>query len=172
MSARRSDPPPTRPGPAVATRLLLWWAAGFGVYLLLIPTITHAELVAGLVLGLAVALVGAAASRAIGPPWRARLHWPSLWWLPVDLARDTWTVVAFLARYVASGGRASGHFDEVVLAAAEEREQGAVRAYAALLLSVPPGGYVVDVEVREEAADRVSVHRLGTPGRSGAVVDR
>jgi hypothetical protein len=146
--------------------LLLWWVVGFGLYLALIPAVTLAEAVVGLVLALGVACAAMVASRAFGaPPCPPRATLRRIGWLPVDVVRDAFVLVGFLVRSVFSRGRATGRFGHVRLRPLDGHEGKPERAYDVLLLSVSPSCYVLDVDVREESTDVVRLHRLGRPSR-------
>jgi hypothetical protein len=153
--------------------LVLGWAASLAFYLALVPSVTPAEAAVGLVVSLVTVAVAVAAGKAFGtPPRPSGATLRLLLVLPFDVARDVGVLIGFAARLLATRGRASGQFDEIELLASEDGSGRASRAYGALLLSVPPSCYVVDVDVREGSADVVRVHRLGRPHRAEQSVAR
>jgi len=142
-----------------------WWVVLLAAYVVLISSITPAELVAGAVvaaLASAVAMLATRGMRPAAPP--LRLPWWRLLLLPLALVRD---VGVLAARLVVRRAHA-GTTDDLRLPPAGEPR--AVRAYTVLALSASPASYVLDVrpgdpdDPDDPEPGSVRVHRLGTPG--------
>jgi hypothetical protein len=147
-------------------RWLLWFVLLWCTYLVLITSVTVPEATAGGLLAAVAALLGNLTSRVLGsPPRPPRLRWLSLLWLPVELAKDTWTLLLFWLRYVGSHGQPRGTFVNVRLGAHDADDAEARRAHGVLLLSLTPSCYVVDVTQSRQGDDTLRLHRLSGPGR-------
>jgi len=135
-------------------------------YLILITSITLPEVVTGAGLAVVCTLVATGVRRAFRASAEIpRFTWSGLRWLPLDICRDVWNLAVYLSRYPFPAKRLSGAtrtipVDRVPGADAESR-----RAYAAFVVSLSPGGYVVDVELADDGPDLLHVHELGRPGR-------
>ena len=132
-------------------RLVVWWLALWGVWLLYVGQHHAQEVVAGAIaaaLSAGVALAVARAARS-----RYRLDLPTLtraWRLPFDVLRDFAVVSLALVR-----GRPAGSWETVDLPLRVGGPQGPARsALLAVLASIAPNTYVVDLD-RERGVARV-----------------
>jgi len=151
-----------------------WWLLLLAFYLVLVSHVTALEIAVGLGIALTTALVAAAAAGPFRPASPPRvLEWRRVWWLPVDMARDTAVLVAItLRRVVGRGGAPEGRVERRGLPPGEGREAAGVRAYAVLVLSASPGSYVLAVDSRDDDPDEVALHLVGPSGRAGRAVTR
>lgn len=158
-----------------ATAFVAWWAVLLAIYLVLISSVTPAEVAVGALLAAGAAALSVVALRAFHPASAVpRLRWSRAVWLPYDMVTETIRVAGFVVRYLTSGGSAEGSFADATVAAGSPAPASALRAYGVLLLSLTPAGYVADdcagEEPSSEAAVTVRVHRIGAAGRFSGLV--
>lgn len=156
-------------GPALAVRIAetaTWFLLLVGAYLVFISEVTPLE---GAV-GCLVALVGAGAAaqtrRAERLTYRPALRW--LRWvvpLPSAIVTDTAWLLRRLVRQVA-GRQPGGQFVDLPLPTAHAGQASTQRAVAMLLLSMPPGSYVVGSTPDGRV---VRIHQLTSGRRTPAV---
>lgn len=166
-----------------AVAFVVWWAVLLAIYLVLISSVTPAEVVVGAVLAAGAALVAVVASHVLAPASAVpRLRWRHAVWLPYDMLVETATIAAFVIRYIVTRGRVGGSFTDVTMTA--QRQPGrrppaqasakALRAYGVLLLSLTPAGYVADDRAEQEPSSDgsvvVRVHQIGRTGRFARLV--
>jgi hypothetical protein len=129
---------------STAAELARWWLALTAGYLLLVLPPTRLEILVGVLIGGATAILAVAARRAFQPPLQVPSFVGRGVLLPVDVAGDavrmTWLLVT---------GRAFrtdvGTEDEIEL-----EDDDDIRAWAVLLTSAAPGSLAADVEKRGE----------------------
>ncbi len=170
-----------------AVAFVVWWAVLLAIYLVLISSVTAAEVVVGAVVAAGAALVAVVASHAFAPASTVpRLRWRHTVWLPYDMLAETAMIAAFVVRYIVRGGSVGGSFAEVTMTAerpAHRPSHGpapdqadALRAYGVLLLSLTPAGYVADDRAEQEPTSGggvvVRVHRIGRTGRFARLVEQ
>ena len=151
-----------------------WWVALTAGYLVLVSTVTTAEMVLGALLAGLATVVGIL---VIGPfrpdPPPRHVRWRSVLWLPVDVVRDVGATTVAVARSLAGAGHV-GREEDVVLLPQADGEAESLRTYAVLLLSASPGTYVERLEQAGEhhrdRGDRARLHRLGGAARSERAV--
>jgi hypothetical protein len=125
---------------------LLWWPVLFGGWLLTLSGLTSAELLAAIVVSLPCAAVAPVARRAVGASWRPRPQWVR-WLVPLPAAvlADTVRLGALPVRGRRRGGRELGRVRRIRLPRqADGRVAEAQRALASIVLSIPPGSFVLD----------------------------
>ncbi|MBY8882752.1 Na+/H+ antiporter subunit E [Actinacidiphila acidipaludis] len=126
-------------GLATAVSLLAWWACLFVLYLMLISSVTAAELV----LGAGGALLGAVAAEALRRVEEPRVGGVrallgAVAAFPLTLLREIGTLTAAVVRELRGAGD-SGRIVRLGL------EPGASAALTAALLSASPGACVIDI---------------------------
>lgn len=153
--------------PRAITRAAAWWALSFGIYLILISSVTIAEVIVGAALATVCTFVAIGVRRAVRPSSQLpRFEWRALLWLPLDIVRDLRDLAAYLVRYPFPAKRVSGSASTVPVERVPGADAESRRAYAAFVVSLSPGGYVVDVELTDSGPDLLHVHQLGRPGRA------
>jgi multisubunit Na+/H+ antiporter MnhE subunit len=137
-----------------AARLVGWWLVLWGVWLLYVGQHHAQEVVAGaaaaaLSTALAVGVAGAARSRyRLDPRPLTRA-----WVLPWSVVRDFAVVAIALTR-----GRPRGEWDTIELpVSGDDPESAGCRALLAVLASIAPNTYVVDLDRERGVAQ---VHNL------------
>ncbi|MGH3498471.1 MAG: Na+/H+ antiporter subunit E [Nocardioidaceae bacterium] len=165
------------PGPrrviGFGVRFGLWFAFVFGLYLLLISSITPAELVAGAVLATGSAAVAVLAGTAfhVDPrPPRGSARW--LVAVPGEIARGSAALAGLLWSTLLHPGKAHGRFTEAMLSSDEPGDHASRRAYAVMILSLSPGSFVVHLDRVDERRDRLRLHQIGSGGSLETVVTR
>ena len=153
-------------------RFIRWWAVLLALYLILISAVTVAELVTGAALAAVCALLAHLSRRALRPSSELPdFAWQKLLWLPLDMARDIWILTVYLARYPSPARRFTGTVSQISIAQVPGADAESRRAYGAFVVSLAPGGFVVDVELTDDGPDVMHVHQLGPSGRSARMVD-
>lgn len=123
---------------------VLWWLVLYGIYLIIISTISITELLVGAVFAAACAATALVTRRVLlTEAGSCRVPARALWFLPQQVAYDTRVLVL---------PRLEGRFEELTL------RPGTANGVATLLLSTAPGTYVVRVS---SDRDRLLVHRIG-----------
>ncbi|HWE66073.1 MAG TPA: hypothetical protein VG298_05465 [Acidimicrobiales bacterium] len=153
--------------------LMFWWAAGLGIWMLTLSSVSAAELAVAMPSALLCAGVAVGGRRALGARWRPEPVW--LRWfvlLPVAVAVDSVRVVALVVR---TGGRtdAAGSFRTYsVRPRPGTGRQDAWDAVAVLAVSATPGSFVVDVDTTDDGSKvTMLTHSLssGKPDMAEAV---
>ena len=129
---------------------LTWWVALYAIYLGAISTISATEIVVGAAAAAAGAVAAVAARHALltadnDGSYRPRARWLAP--LPAQVIRD-------LARLTRR--RVHGEYGDIALP--PDDRAAAQRGLAALVISAPPGTYVVEVDPDD---DVLLVHRIG-----------
>lgn len=134
---------------------VLRWAALTALYLALVGQVPIAEVVAGLLSGLAAMLLSWALRAMAERPFALRAPWHRLVpRLALSLARDAARVAIALAKAIPAGG--TGESLRQPFAADGDGAAGAGhRALAVLLASLAPNGYVIETGKRA-----LQLHRL------------
>jgi hypothetical protein len=141
----------------------VWWLALFGVWLLLVPQRSVAEIVAGAVVA-ALATLLAEAAQDIGLiHLRPRLHWlRELPRLPISVLRDCGKLAGALERQVFGGRPVVGRFRRVRFeSGGDEPHEAARRALETFRVSLPPNSYVVGIDPE---ANLMLIHELVPTG--------
>lgn len=122
----------------------MWWLALFGIYLIIISTISITELIVGAVFAAVCAAAGVACSRVLlKDAGSFRVPPRVLPFLPPQVVYDGRVLVL---------PRPEGRFERLRL------PRGTANGVATLLLSTAPGTYVVRVSGDR---NRLLVHRIG-----------
>lgn len=140
---------------------LFWEAAGVGIWLLTLSSVSVPELVTAALAAAPVAVVAVAARRAVGGSWALRPRWTA-WLLPLPAAvlADTVRVLRIAVTALAGRGVPGGRVREVRLPRDRPASRWRTRqATAAGLVSAAPGTVVLDVD---ERSGRVLLHDLGS----------
>jgi hypothetical protein len=139
---------------------LAWWVICFGLWMLLVFKTERAEMVAG-ALAAAAAATGVELVRAHGfAPFHPRLSWwHGLLRVPFDVLRETWALIALLARHVARGEPIEGHFRFVHFedCGGQDPRSQTRRAIAVWIGSVSPNTYVLGFDEKHDVA---VIHQL------------
>ena len=143
-----------------------WWAALFGLWLLLVFKLDVAELVTGAVCAAVAALGVVLVKRETHVHFRLRAAWLA------PLARLPWRTVAdsailfrALARQLAGGPAPRGSLRAVRFQAGGEHDPQASsrRALAGWLGSFAPNGFVVGIDLEEDVMLVHELVRSGSP---------
>jgi hypothetical protein len=139
---------------------LSWWAFCWGLWVLLVFKTEAAEIVAGAIAA-AFAATGAELVRSRGyAPFRGELRWcRGLLRLPLEVSRETWSMIGLLVRHYARGEPIEGrfrivHFDEC---AGKDPRSQARRAVATWRASVSPNTYLLGFDPERDVA---VIHQL------------
>lgn len=140
---------------------LFWTAAGVGLWLLTLSSVTLPEVLVAIAAAVPSAALAVAARRAVGGAWAPRPAWMS-WLLPLPVAvvGDTVRVLRIAAGVLVGRRVPSGEIREVRL----PRDRPAARwhtrrATAAGLVTAAPGTVVLDVD---GTSGRMLLHSLGS----------
>jgi hypothetical protein len=175
MAQARRTGRAVRPWVRRALGLGAWWPSLFAVYLLFGSPLSAAEIGAGILLAGVTAGAAVAATGPFSPaPPPPGLRWSRLAWVAADVTRDVGSLGQAVVKEARRGSRQGsiGTFEEVHLPHVDDSTDAGTRAYGELVLSLTPGEYVVDVDVRSGRRDRVLVHRIGAPARTRGTVLR
>lgn len=144
----------------------------FVIWVGTVAVLTTAELVTGLVVAVACAVLAVGARRFLGQSWRPEARWarwllPLVVAVPADAARLLLRVLPRLLRERTRGGRVAR---ERPPAGEEPARAGFRRAWGTLLVSASPGTVVLDWPPGDA---EIVVHELGSgPPRMEKVVTR
>jgi multisubunit Na+/H+ antiporter MnhE subunit len=141
--------------------VVFWWAAGVGMWLLTLSSISSPELVAAVAAGLPCAVMAVLARRAVGGPLAPRRAWLR-WSLPVPAAivADTVRVLALAAGVLVGRPVPEGDLRSVTLPRdPDDRAWQNRQAAAAVLVTTSPGTVVVDLD---PDSGEMLVHHLGS----------
>jgi len=139
---------------------LAWWVLAEILWLLFTSTVNASENIVGF--GSSVVAATAAeivrANRAF--VFRARLRWlRTAWRIPIQIARDTWTVFVVLALHVTGRRRVRGTWQAIPFR--HGRPAGALdagrRAIATVMASMSPNSLVVGIDPDD---DELLFHQL------------
>jgi hypothetical protein len=132
------------------------WLALAGLYLALVGQASRAEIVAGLLAGLAAALFSLLLREATARPLRLHAPWHRLVArVLVAILRDTARVTAALLRTAPAGNAGRRATQPYAPGGAGPEEEAGHRALVILLASVAPNAYVI-----EALRSSLIVHRL------------
>jgi hypothetical protein len=149
-----------------AVELALWWAACVGVWLVSLSAFSSQDLVVACVVSGPCAAVAVAARRLVDGHWRLthEAMWP-LVTLPWSVLTDTVRVLSMPWR---PGGRAAAELRWIYLGRdrGDTARDAGRQAALALVLSAPPGSYVVHVDRR----GRALLHAVGAPAATERAV--
>jgi multisubunit Na+/H+ antiporter MnhE subunit len=125
--------------------LLGWWVVLFGLWLLLVDTLTYPEVLAGAVAAAIAAFVALEVRLHSNVRFQPRLRWLLLLGnVPGGILRDSATLAAVLWRRLVRGERPHGAFRTLRFSAcADNPESAAWRAFATVTTSITPNTYVI-----------------------------
>ena len=132
---------------------LAWWAASFGLWMLLVYETELAEMIAGLVAA-AVAATAVEAVHARGDvSFTVRLRWfLALWRLPYEIGVDCWLLTRALWRRLAHGEPLEGFFRVIDFnTVGHDPRSEAKRAIAKWRGGVAPNAYVIGFDEEKNA---------------------
>ncbi len=140
---------------------LFWEAAGTGLWLLTLSSVSTSELVTALLCALPCAVLAIAARRAVESSWAPRPRWIR-WLLPLPAAvlADGARVLGLAALSLAGRPVPAGELRTVgLIRDRDDRAWRAHRAVAVTLVSPAPGTVALDVAPR---SGELLVHALGS----------
>lgn len=144
---------------------LAWWAALMALWVMLDDSLRPDELIAGAIAAALGALLAAAATGQAGERFRLRPAWlRHAAELPGQVAGDTITVFAALARTLTTGQPPSGGYVEVPVRYGDDTAYGGTRrVLLTWARSVAPNSFAVGLDPGREV---MLVHRLAGPAGS------
>ena len=141
--------------------VLLWWAAGVGMWLLTLSSVPRAELVTAVVSALPCAVVAVLARRAVRGPLEPRAAW--LRWLvpvPAAVVADSVRILALAAGVLGGRRVPDGDLRRVTLHRDRDEQDWQNRqAAATVLVSASPGTVVLDLDAD---SGEMLLHSLGS----------
>lgn len=156
------------PGGLTVVVEVLWWSAvGFGVWLLTLSTVTGEDLLVAAGCAVPCGVAARAARSAMAGRWRLHPRW-SWWLLPLVAAVVTETLRLWWAA-LRRRGDLGGELRPVHLPDGTDDWDGR-EAFASLVLSAPPGTYVVTADPDERTMLEHAV--VSGPPEMEAVVTR
>lgn len=138
-----------------ALELFVWFAVGMFVWIVTLSSVSPAELIAGAIASLLVAVLALAIRRAMNLSWRPLLAWPG--WACLAAAAAALDTVRLVRRFGPTGPRTRARFVRRQLPRGADAATTAQRIGAVLAVSSTAGSICVDADPETGV---VLVHRL------------
>lgn len=144
---------------AVVAEVIVWWAAGLGVWLLTLSSVDGPDLIVATPLALVGGVLAVVARRALGGDWpypHGALRWARR--LPVAIGYDTVRILARPWTWVLGRRPDEGRMVRVPVMPGPDPQSTARRAAAVFLVSLTPGSYAVHTD---DDTGELLVHSMG-----------